>query len=170
MVIWKDVEGFEGLYRVSNEGVLISTPQLGVKGRVKKRSKMSNGYEKYYLYKNGKETQMSVHRLLAKHFIPNPENKPYINHIDGNPLNNALDNLEWVTHSENVQHAVRTGLFNNKGENHPLSKLTDREVLEIRDLYKHRIFKQWEIGEIYGVGRSNIGFIVRNKTRKAVEN
>ena len=170
LVIWKDVEGFEGLYRVSNEGVLVSTPRQGTKGGVVKRHKMKRGYEEYHLFKDCKLQHEYVHQLLAKHFIPNPEDKPYINHIDGNPLNNALDNLEWVTHLENVQHAVRIGLFNNKGENHPLSKLTDREVLEIRDLYKHRIFKQWEIGEIYGVGRSNIGFIVRNKSRKVVEN
>ena len=170
MVIWKDVEGFEGLYRVSNEGVLITTPRQGTKGGVVKRYKMKHGYEEYHLYKNDKLHHEYVHRLLAKYFIPNPENKPHVNHIDGNPMNNSLDNLEWVTHLENVQHAVRTGLVNRKGENHPLVKLTDQEVLEIRDLYKHRIFKQWEIGELYGVARTTVGSIVQNRNRKAAGN
>ena len=170
MVIWRDVEGFEGLYRVSNEGVLISTPQLGVKGRVKKRSKMSNGYEKYYLYKNGKETQMSVHRLLAKHFIPNPENKPCVNHIDGNPMNNSLENLEWVTYKENAQHAIRTGLVTNIGENHTKATLTDQDVREIRDLNRHKVYNHREIGELYGVPRGTITTIVSYRNRKAAGN
>ena len=167
MVIWKDVEGFEGLYRVSNEGVLMSTPRQGTKGGVVKRNKMKHGYEQYRLYKNNKCHQEYVHRLLAKHFTPNPKNKPHVNHIDGNPMNNSLDNLEWVTHLENVQHAVRTGLFNHKGANHPGAKLTDQEVLEIRDLFKHRVFKQWEIGEIYGAPRPTIASITQNRNRKA---
>lgn len=170
MVIWKDVEGFEGLYRVSNEGVLVSLPRFGTKGGVKKPNKMKRGYERYNLSKDGKRYRILAHRLLAEHFIPNPENKPYVNHIDGNPSNNALDNLEWVTHLENVQHAIRTGLTNNKGVNHPRAKLTDKEVLEIRDLYKHRVFKQWEIGEIYGAPTPTIGSIIQNRNRKVVEN
>ena len=167
LVIWKDVEGFEGLYKVSNEGVLISTPRQGAKGGVKKRLKTNRGYEKYSLYKDGKMYYTSVHRLFAKHFIPNPDNKPYINHIDGNPLNNTLDNLEWVTQKENIQHAIRTGLMNVNGENNPRAKLTDQEVLEIRDLFKHRVFKQWEIGEIYGAPRPTIASITQNRNRKA---
>lgn len=169
MAIWKDVEGFEGIYKVSNEGVLVGAPRHGTKGGVKKRSKIKRGYERYRLSKDGKSYHKLVHRLLAEHFIPNPENKPYVNHIDGNPSNNTLDNLEWVTHLENMQHAVRTGLTNNKGANHPRAKLTDQEVLEIRDLYKHRIFKQWEIGEIYGVPTPTIGSIIQNRNRKVVQ-
>ena len=170
LVIWKDVEGFEGIYKISNEGVLISTPRFGVKGGVKKRTKIERGYESYSLHKDGKSCNKLVHRLLAEHFIPNPDNKPYVNHIDGNPSNNTLDNLEWVTQLENIQHAIRTGLMNNKGENHYGAKLTNQEVLEIRDLYKHRIFKQWEIGEIYGAPKSTIGSIIQNRNRKVVEN
>lgn len=166
MVIWKDVEGFEGLYKVSSEGVLVGTPRQGTKGGVVKRYKMKNGYEEYHLYKDDKLHHEYAHRLLARYFIPNPENKPHVNHIDGDPTNNSLDNLEWVTHLENVQHAVRTGLFNHKGENHPGVKLTDQEVLEIRDLYKHRVFKQREIGELYGVARTTISSIVQNRIRK----
>ena len=168
MVIWKDVEGFEGLYRVSNEGVLVSTPRNGTKGGVVKRYKMANGYEEYHLFKDAKLTHIYVHRLLAKYFIPNPENKPHVNHIDGNPMNNSLNNLEWVTHKENIRHAAKIGRMKS-GEKHHNVKLTDREVLEIRDLYKHKIYNQRELGEIYGVFQTNISFIVRNKSRKVVK-
>ena len=170
MVIWKDVKGFEGLYKVSNEGVLFSTPRQHTKGGVVKRIRTYQGYEKYNLYKDGKMYLKRVHRLFAEHFIPNPENKPYINHIDGNPLNNTLDNLEWVTQKENVQHAIRTGLMNVNGENNPSAKLTDQEVLEIRDLYKHKVYNQREIGEIYGVYQQHVSAIVLNKRRKVTGN
>lgn len=165
LVIWKDVEGFEGLYKVSSEGVLVSLPRCGTKGGVIKRFKTNRGYEIYTISKNGKPYHKSVHRLFAQHFIPNPKNKLYVNHIDGNPLNNTLDNLEWVTQSENVLHAIKTGLFNSVGENNSQAKLTDQEVLEIRDLYKHKIYNQRELGEIYGVFQTNISSIVRHQTR-----
>ena len=169
MVIWKDVEGFEGLYQVSSEGVLISLPRCGTKGGVMKRRKTNRGYEIYTICKNNKPYHKSVHRLFAQHFIPNPENKPYINHIDGNPLNNTLDNLEWVTQSENVLHALEMGLAYTVGENNPQAKLTDKEVLEIRDLYKHKIYTQREIGGMYGVSHTHVSAIVLNQTRKVVE-
>ena len=170
MVIWKDVEGFEGLYKVSNEGVLMSLPRSGTKGGVMKRRKTNRGYEIYTICKNNKPYHKSVHRLFAEHFIANPENKPYINHIDGNPLNNTLDNLEWVTQSENVLHALEMGLAYTVGENNPQAKLTDKEVLEIRDLYKYKIYNQRELGEIYEAAQTTISSIVRNQTRKVVEN
>lgn len=168
MVIWKDVEGFEGLYKVSNEGVLVSTPRKGTKGGVVKPCNVHGGYLMYRLCKKGKIHRELAHRLLANHFIPNLENKPYINHIDGNPINNTLDNLEWVTQKENVQHAIKMGLVTNMGETHYQVKLTDGEVLEIRDLYKHKIYNQRELGEIYGVGQANVSSIILNRTRKAV--
>ena len=170
MVIWKDVEGFEGIYKISNEGVVVGTPRRGAKGGPIKRFETTNGYEHYHLYKDGKLTQMYVHRMLAIHLIPNPENKPCVNHIDGNRMNNSLDNLEWVTYAENNEHAVRTGLVTNVGENHTKAKLTDQEVREIRDLNRYKIYKHREIGEIYGVPRGTITSIVLYRTRKAAGN
>lgn len=70
----------------------------------------ANGYYHVDIQENGKATKFALHRLLALHFIPNPENKRTVNHIDGNKLNNALSNLEWATDSENCQHAHATGL------------------------------------------------------------
>lgn len=71
----------------------------------------NTGYARVALYKDGKAWSKSVHRLVAEAFLPNPENKPQVNHKDGNKLNNNVDNLEWVTGSENIQHALRTGLL-----------------------------------------------------------
>ena len=170
LVTWKDIEGFDGLYKVSSEGVVVGTSRRGTKGGVVTQYKMKHGYMECHLYKDSKRHHAYIHRLIAQHFIANPENKPFVNHIDGDPLNNALDNLEWVTYKENTQHAVRTGLFDIKGEKHHNVKLTDKEVLEIRDLYKHKIYNQRELGEIYRVHQVNISCIILNKTRKAAGN
>lgn len=170
LVIWKDVEGFEGLYKISNEGVLFSIPRFGVKGGVVKPYKTTNGYYGYHLSENGKLHRTSVHRLLAKHFIPNPENKPCVNHIDGNRVNNSLENLEWVTYKENTHHAIKAGRINMSGENNPQARLTDIEVSEMRDLYKHKIYNQSELAKLYGTSSATANRIVLNKTRKVVDN
>lgn len=80
-------------------------------------------YKTYNIRINGKRRQMLTHRLLAQAFIPNPENKPQVNHIDGNKLNNDLSNLEWVTCSENGKHAFRVGLIKPHG---PSKKVIDK--------------------------------------------
>lgn len=121
--IWKDVAGYEGIYQVSNFGcvrscerVVYSTrknspsPYRVEKENVKKPIITNSGYYRICLQKCGNREWISVHRLVAQTFIPNPENKPQVNHIDGNRLNNRVDNLEWATMSENVLHAYRTGL------------------------------------------------------------
>lgn len=116
--IWKDVEGYEGLYQVSNLGNVKSL-SFGArnirKSNVHKLLKLSPtncGYYKVQLYKNGKSKMLYVHRLVATAFIPNPDKKPQINHIDGNKANNASYNLEWATSSENMRHAINHGLRN----------------------------------------------------------
>lgn len=126
--------------------------------------------DKYsYLYinlcKKGKYKKFKVHRLVAETFIPNPDNKPQVNHKDGNKQNNHIDNLEWVTCSENHIHAYKIGLENHKGINHPQHKLTKNDVLTIRDLYLNGM-KQREIGKIYGIHQAHISNIVNIKTWK----
>lgn len=120
--IWKDVPGYEGLYQVSNLGEVRSLPRYEKdknnklykrKGVILKQSKTTTGYWKVELCKNGTRKSLKVHRLVALAFIVNTFNKPFINHKDGNPLNNIVDNLEWCTQSENIQHAHDTGLINN---------------------------------------------------------
>lgn len=105
---FKDVKGYEGLYKVSENGVII---RLDTNKEIGKRR--GNGYTLTKLFKNGENKTMSVHRIVAEAFIPNPEGKPCVNHIDGDKTNNHVSNLEWVTYSENTSHAFQTGLCNN---------------------------------------------------------
>ena len=84
--------------------------------------------------KSGKQKNFFVHRLVAQSFIENPKNKSEVNHIDGQPMNNKVDNLEWVSKSENEQHAYSNGLkINLKGSANPSSKLTENDVIEIKN-------------------------------------
>lgn len=92
-------------YSVSRDGRVKNS-----RGHEKALQLDHKGYYKVDLYNNGDCSTKRVHRLVAEAFIPNPDNKPDINHIDGNKRNNSADNLEWVTKSENIQHAFRTGL------------------------------------------------------------
>ena len=126
------------------------------------------GYFQICTTVNDKRKNIKVHKAVAESFIDNPNNLPVVNHKDGNKENNNVDNLEWVTQKENIQHAVRTGLMKS-GEKHHNVKLTDKEILEIRDLYRHKSYNQREIGEIYGVSRSHVSAIVLNNKRKVVK-
>jgi hypothetical protein len=90
---------------ISSDGVV--TSRLG---RVLAVQKSNVGYFRVELWDNGRGKKHSIHRLLAEAFIPNPDNKPHVNHIDGDKANNALSNLEWVTQSENQKHAYKLGL------------------------------------------------------------
>lgn len=71
---------------------------------------MKDGYVRMEMYKDKKPKMLNVHRMVAEIFVPNPENKPFVNHIDGNKQNNDYRNLEWVTQKENIEHAYKTGL------------------------------------------------------------
>lgn len=127
---WKDVIGFEDSYRISDTGEVWSKDRwiVDTKGRKRfwKGQKLNpdiapNGYYRVTFAKGRKNrVQRYLHRLLAEHFIPNPENLPQINHKDGNKLNCNLDNLEWVTVKENTIHAYKHGLINHvRGALHP---------------------------------------------------
>ena len=100
--IWKDIEGYEGLYQVSSWGRVKNSRT----GRVLKAGKHKDGYLQVLLCKNGKRTTYRVHRLVAQAFIPNPQNKPQVNHIDEDKENNRVENLEWVTNTENINHGT----------------------------------------------------------------
>jgi hypothetical protein len=101
--IWKDIEGYEGLYQVSNFGRV----KRVVTNRILKQAKQHGGSMLVRLSKNGKPHTCTVHRLAAQAFIPNPENKPQVNHIDEDKTNNMIPNLEWVTAKENINHGTR---------------------------------------------------------------
>ena len=110
--IWKDIEGYEGLYKISNFGNVksIFVDQASKeKEQILKTTKSSTGYIHVQLYKDGKSSTVNIHRLVAIAFIPNPFNKPEVNHIDSDRTNNNASNLEWVTHSENIKHSINFG-------------------------------------------------------------
>lgn len=115
----KDVVGFEGLYAITEDGQVWS-----YKRKIfLKPSKQKGGYLKVILYLDGKTYTKQVHRLVAETYIPNPENKPQVNHIDGNKENNSVNNLEWATVAENIRHAVDNNL---KGNTHIIRRVHDR--------------------------------------------
>lgn len=128
--IFESIKGFEGLYEISNLGRVKSLPKI-VGKRIKPESFLtirisSQGYAMVSLCKDSKIFNASVHRLIAEAFIPNPENKATVNHIDGNKLNNDISNLEWATPHEQNIHAYRTGLKDPKtcgryGKRRPLT-------------------------------------------------
>lgn len=117
--IWKDVKDYEEYYQVSNKGRLRSKDRItqNRNGKIIKKGKIlkcgtSKGYKVTELIKNGKRKSFYLHRLIAREFIPNVENKPCINHIDCNRKNNDIRNLEWVTYKENTAHMIMLGREN----------------------------------------------------------
>ena len=116
--LWKDVVGYEGLYRVSSHGRVKSFHKSWESGLIMKcRTHHKSGYPQVQLKsKKGKNRTIYVHRLVAVAFIPNPENKLCVNHIDENRENNVLENLEWVTHKENSNHGTRNKRISLQGK------------------------------------------------------
>lgn len=104
--IWKDIKGYEGLYQVSNFG-RVKSLKYSTEGKILKGRHTGKGYLSVALFRNSVRKSTCIHRLVAQAFIPNPENKPEVNHIDENKLNNNVSNLEWVTPKENSNHGTR---------------------------------------------------------------
>lgn len=104
-----------------------------------------------------------IHRLVAELFIDNPECKKSVNHKDGNPKNNHVDNLEWCTQSHNIQHAYDTGLKKSVGRNHHWSKLKDHEILEINKLKFVYGLTHKLIASLYGISRQHVSDLTNRK-------
>lgn len=148
---WADIIGYEGLYQVSNIGNVKSLQ--GWNGREYiHREKMlqktftTTGYYKVKLCNRKSRVDGKVHRLVATAFIPNPYNLPYVNHKDGNKLNNHVENLEWCTQMENVIHAYTTGLM----------KVPYINNEELKSLYIDERKSISELSEIFGVTRKTL--------------
>lgn len=156
-VFWLPIKGYEGLYEVSNWG------QVRRNGKVLSIDWSNRGYGAVELSKNNIGKRHQIHRLVAETFLPRKDGQDYVNHIDFNPKNNWMGNLEWCTQSENNQHSIDNGRYpTRKGENHPMSKLTESEVKVI----KARISqgdKLTYIAEDFGVSVQHISDIKLGK-------
>lgn len=171
--IWKDVPNWSR-YQASNLGNIRSKNHYPkykdgrvrmIRGKVLKQT--SNNVNALYVTLCNDETQLKqlVHRVVAETFLPNPDNKPEVNHIDGDRENNKLYNLEWVTGCENVEHAMENNLIPSK-EEHYNAKLTQMDVDFIRKTYARKHYKQKELAEIFDVSTGLISAIIRRKTWK----
>ena len=171
--IWKPIEGYEDLYQVSSYGRVKSNDRTEIcknglvrfrEGKILKPHQNYNGYLWVSLCKNDKRKKNKIHRLVAQAFIPNINNKPQVNHIDGNKHNNNLKNLEWVTSKENMEHAIKKGLWEApKGTKNPTNKLSNENVLDIRALLNEGVTVK-ELAEKYSVHTSTIYRIKRDKS------
>lgn len=129
-----------------------------------------HGYEFVILFNENGYKRHSIYVLVAKHFIDNPNNKPQVNHIDGNKLNNNVDNLEWCTASENQRHALRTGLIVPKhGDDNKKTKVCDADIREIRRL-RELGSKLQPLADRFGLSLAQIGRIVRYERRTQYAN
>lgn len=108
MEIWKAIKGYEGIYEVSTDGRVRS---LKRNNYIMSGLKVTHGYIAVALSKEGTRSMKLLHRVVAETFIPNPDNKPQVNHINGIKSDNRVSNLEWVTAQENIDHAIKTGLI-----------------------------------------------------------
>lgn len=185
MEIWKDIKGYKN-YQVSNKGRVRSLDRIveydnrfgsltrmSLKGVIIKPGIRVGGYKNVSLRLNNQTRQFFVHRLVLQCFASNPKNKPQCNHIDGNPSNNNVENLEWCTGSENQIHRYhvlgkgQTADFN--GEKNPNNKLTLLQVSSIISQYKNKIKSALEISVEYNIARNYVYQLAKGKTWKHVK-
>lgn len=164
MELWKNIDGYDGMYQISNFGNIRTwfKPPSGIrKTPILRRQDITyQGYHLITLSKNGTKKRYSVHRLVAFAFIPNPENKPFINHIDFNKSNNHFSNLEWCTQKENVKHTIENNRKSTpKGEAHYASRLSKKDVLNIKNLCSDPSISQYDIAKIYDIDQSHVSKI-----------
>lgn len=164
---WKPIEGYEGLYEISNFGRVKSLVGWNGHKYVKRerilapsKQQTNPNYSRSIvkLNKNGKSKDFKVHRLVAKAFIPNPNNYKVINHKDGNPLNNKVENLEWCTQKMNIKHALENELKINR-----INTIDRQTMVELLN----NNFNYDEIAEILGVAKGTVfNYIRKFKIRK----
>ena len=164
--IWKEINGYKGLYEISNLGRVKSLSCNTTKKEKVLKNRTGKDYYDVALYKNKQPKPKLVHRLMAIEFLPNPENKPCINHIDGNKRNNTLDNLEWCTHSENMIHSFRTGLQKPQwagklGKENKMYKIVEQYTNE--GIFIRSFFGGAEASRITGIAQPYISMACRGK-------
>lgn len=160
------LNGYEGLYKINRKGEVVSLPRTRCKGKIKKAALGSHGYLTISLCKNNKAKTYLLHRLVAETFISNPNNKPDVNHKNGIKTDDRVENLEWCTKSENMKHAVNTGLYSPpriivEGEQHGRAKLKKQDIVYI---LKHKEIGDTELAKKFNVSREHIWLIKKRKS------
>lgn len=161
--IWKPIKGYEEYYEVSNLGrvkSLAKTWSVGRKGiTILKLGHRSGGYDFVVLCVDKVKKYASVHRLVALHFCSNTNNLNVVNHIDCDIYNNKATNLEWTTSSGNTIHSYKMGRrASTKGENHPLCKLSENDILNIRLNCRNGVNQRY-IAKEYGIAQGQVSKI-----------
>jgi|GEM_PF-670828 len=160
--VWKPViiDGKDSGYKISNTGVVINVKNQTIQGAV-----TNAGYLMINIYGlKEKPYKRSIHRLVAEAFIPNPENKPFVNHKNGIKTCNWVGNLEWVTIQENMQHAVDTGLLDIKGIKHPENVYTEEQIRLVCEMLENTNSNPALISELTGVSSIIIYHIRKGET------
>lgn len=172
--VWVSLK-FDKEYEVSNQGRVKSKDRIVKRGGTEQPRKglvLRPGKNKKtgYHHVSIRGKSYNVHRLVAEHFVPNPENLPEVNHKNTDKNDNRSENLEWMTQSDNKKHAVNNGVkFNprpKRGEEAGAAKLTWEKVKKIRKLHKEGKHNQPMLGRMFNVTQANINCIVNNKTWK----
>jgi len=170
MEIWKPIKNYENLYEISSKGRIKSLPKKGSNKTLLLKNRYtdpSTGYISIMLHKNNKSLTLRIHRLLAIHFVENPNNYPIVNHIDGDKKNNNINNLEWTTYSLNTLHSYKLGLQKIKfGDDNHASRLLDKEIEEIQNLFLKGHTNKC-IASLYKIGATQISRI-RSKQRRII--
>ena len=166
--VWKDIKGYEGLYKISDMGNIFSVKRRGCSGGLRKHVMDSKGYYQVKLTTCYDYKILLVHRLIALHFIPNPENKFVVNHKNGVKTDNRIENLEWVTSSENQKHAYNTYLrkpislcFGENGYSKNIQEIDNKGNV----LFEYSCITEAAIK--YGCSIQNISNNLRKKTHLA---
>ncbi len=173
---WRDIEGFDGFYQISNTGKVRSQGDnrgnKSGKWRLRSLSANHDGYLKVRLIRKDKDRTCRVHILVAKAFITNPNNFNTVNHKDGDKTNNNVDNLEWADRSQQMVHAYKLGLKKAiRGSSNYAAKLTDDDVKYIRGHYVRysREFGTVAMSKKFGVSSRVIGLVTRGLSYKDVK-
>ena len=177
MEIWKNINNYENLYQVSNKGrvkrkeckvkysngIMATHKERLLKFDKSKKNNRGQFYLRVTLSKNNKQKRFQLHRLVAEHFINNSENKKCVNHIDGNPENNNVSNLEWATHSENERHSY--DVLNKLNANRKLS-ISDVEYIRknyLKGVNDKKRGNRNELQKKFNVNKTTILNIVNNR-------
>jgi hypothetical protein len=186
----RDIEGYEGIYAISDAGDVWVYPRHFKRGcfmktqvSIKRKNRIKPYFDVYItLEKDGIQKKCTISRLVATAFIPNPENKPQVNHIDGNSLKNHVSNLEWATACENMQHSKNTGLSYFDSEKQKAARIINGqntgsmngkksrrlfsfdEATEIRKIAMSNLFSSRKIASVYGCCSRVIDKIKNNQS------